>query len=553
MSEHEDVEMSAGQDVAGPSGIRRGEKRNIRIVDADSEETEITTAKKPRIQLDNELKVKCLKFISRAFLDLVKEIKDSDEARRDLSFGIQVGNILSSVHNILRQGIKGQFSTLQSKAVSKGFTILSGGTYSITLETAKRIVIEAAKRYGLEYNARATSGNNNWLGTVGPYLNFCCAFGMRMKELRTGHSMMPLKKSDSQTTAANVAQYGLEGCHHILLEGISFPPEKRSSMTQSLGPMTALLCYIRSETKYAEKWKIAAKRALAHIPFIDDILGAIHGQKANDIRTLVKVIADILRIITPRQQQRATFPFNFLALYVNNLMEKDPTKIWTNLNGTQLSRGDEGIGGIDFSGIGAVKLYQATFKAFEWTLNGKFDSHQAGQIVFHSVFGTYKEDLGILSEITDYRSPWATRENMGSSFQKQNTEGRQIKYTKIGLRYWAKLAGASQTGLLAANYSQDSSLPVFSGSRRISFPTDFFEHMRRSSAPSTQGKSITQLTSSLLDVLYGLMDNITKEGSTVEMGTTKWFDVASLTNLGFTEATDFVAIGSNRFFLGRDN
>lgn len=49
---------------------------------------------------------------------------------------------------------------------------------------------------------------------------------------------------------------------------------------------------------------VAAKRALAHVPFIDDILDVIYGKPASDIRALMKEIGDILLVVTSRQAHR---------------------------------------------------------------------------------------------------------------------------------------------------------------------------------------------------------------------------------------------------------
>lgn len=102
-----------------------------------------------------------------------------------------------------------------------------------------------------------------------------------------------------------VEKYGLDGSFHNLLEGCTFPPDKESSLAQSLGPMTTLLTYVRSPSMYAEKWKQSAKRAFAHKPFIDDIVNLIPGKSALELRGLIKVMGMITKITTARNQNRA--------------------------------------------------------------------------------------------------------------------------------------------------------------------------------------------------------------------------------------------------------
>lgn len=104
-----------------------------------------------------------------------------------------------------------------------------------------------------------------------------------MKELRLGHGQIPIAKESGKSKAVPTSRYGLNGSHHILLDGCTFPPERRSAMAQSLGPMTAFLLHVRTEEKYRAKWTAASKRAMAHIPHIDDILEAVKGKPASEI------------------------------------------------------------------------------------------------------------------------------------------------------------------------------------------------------------------------------------------------------------------------------
>lgn len=53
---------------------------------------------------------------------------------------------------------------------------------------------------------------------MGPYIDFFCGFGLRLKELRIGHDKMPVTRADGVTTEFPVRKYGLTGAHHVLLE-----------------------------------------------------------------------------------------------------------------------------------------------------------------------------------------------------------------------------------------------------------------------------------------------------------------------------------------------
>ncbi|KAG5870170.1 hypothetical protein JTB14_032462 [Gonioctena quinquepunctata] len=112
---------------------------------------------------------------------------------------------------------------------------------------------------------------DNWYGTAAPYIDSFVGNGLRMNELRLGHNTMPIIKEGDKSKVFPVGKYGLNGSHHVLLEGYTFPPEKRGSMVQSLGPMTSFLLHVRKGEKYRRKWTNAATRTMAHIPIIDEI------------------------------------------------------------------------------------------------------------------------------------------------------------------------------------------------------------------------------------------------------------------------------------------
>lgn len=196
----------------------------------------------------------------------------------------------------------------------KMYTITSmGKTYTISVSDATKIIEEAAKDAELEFKRYNMTDKENWYGTAAPYIDFFLGNGLRITELRIGHTNMPISKQNDQTKCFPVEKYGFNGSHHVLLEGSTFPPEKRCSMAQSVGPGTAMLLHIRTDAKYGKKWTDAAKRALSHIPMIDEILDMVQGRKASEIRGLLGTLNDILLITTGRQANRMFFPINFLV------------------------------------------------------------------------------------------------------------------------------------------------------------------------------------------------------------------------------------------------
>ncbi|CAK9833187.1 hypothetical protein ANTRET_LOCUS9910 [Anthophora retusa] len=200
------------------------------VVDANNPEKVVPDTKKPQVPQEVEKKSK------------------------DLGLGDQVHNVLFTAYNVLRQHHNQTAGNLITKLSQTDYKVsFRGREYTKGRDAIHQVVFETAQEQGVPFAHYTQSSPQNWYGIAGPLLNFLSGFGMRRKELRLGHHQMPLVKRGNQERVVNVTQYGIYGCHHILCEGISFPPEKRASMPQSLGPLTIPLCYLRSERQYSAK------------------------------------------------------------------------------------------------------------------------------------------------------------------------------------------------------------------------------------------------------------------------------------------------------------
>lgn len=87
--------------------------------------------------------------------------------------------------------------------------------------------------------------------------------------------------------------------------------------------MTALLCHVRSEEKYRQKWTDAAKRSMMQIPLIDEVLEVTKNKIATEISTLIRLLADITLITGARQAHRFTFPMNMFVKLYNDYKKKN--------------------------------------------------------------------------------------------------------------------------------------------------------------------------------------------------------------------------------------
>lgn len=96
---------------------------------------------------------------------------------------------------------------------------------------------------------------------MGPYIAMMGTWGHRIQELRVGHMRMPAgKKPDGTVKAIMLEKYSLDPSHSILLEGVTYPPERHSSMAMSLGPITQMIQMVTTDRKYRGKWEAAVKK-----------------------------------------------------------------------------------------------------------------------------------------------------------------------------------------------------------------------------------------------------------------------------------------------------
>lgn len=204
--------------------------------------------------LDNDKKVKCLKSLASTYPKIINTLAgimypvktppdpsatkvEIAKLKTEVILASQITSIIFTAHNVNRQKVKGTNTNMQTKAGTTDYNIHFMGTdYSVPRTEINRIWLEETKKEGLEYKNFPMDNDENWYGTMGPYLDMFAAFKLRMDELRLGHGTMPITKKDGTHTSFQVSKYGLTGAHHILLEGSSFPPERRSSIVQSLGP-----------------------------------------------------------------------------------------------------------------------------------------------------------------------------------------------------------------------------------------------------------------------------------------------------------------------------
>lgn len=245
------------------------------LVDYDTPTNEVQDTKRQRVVLDVAQKSKCIKALSAAFYFFVTK---KGLPTNNLHVSAQIANVIKTAFNTKRQSLNGSGSLSTHK--DKDLTVMhNGNEVHYNREVAIKDLEEILQWFGLKMEKPKADQKNHWWGTFLPYLSYCCAWSFRLKELRTGHGRFVISKKDQKETEVRVSDFGLKTRHHVLLEGVTFPPEGRASMAQSVGPMTTLIS-LAGENKrsiYGKKHKDAAMRAFAHIPNCSAIVEALEG------------------------------------------------------------------------------------------------------------------------------------------------------------------------------------------------------------------------------------------------------------------------------------
>lgn len=512
---------------------KKATKRTVeKIIDPDSGK-DAPDPKRSNVPLDKAIKTLCLKSTLEMFSWLVGEAKKRI-ADDDCVYNLNVSNALVSIifttHNILRQRQNNNTPTnMQTKSATTDFAVsFKGKTYTIGRAPAERSWRDILANNCLDYKVDKDSAKN-WVGTMGPYLNMLGCWGLRLQELRVGHTKMPVARDGDKMSVVPIEKYGLSPAHAVYLEGITYPPERRASMSMSLGALTTVLCMLRTKGKYRNKWENAVKKTLSHIPAITDFISLTETNSAAEyVKPALALLGDILLVTTSRQSQRGCIPVCMLH-HLYSTMDGDDKAIF--------------LDNFDLSGKGlfySYKLLQKSQQKFNLEMDGT--EEQAAQIVFHTIFETFKEDLGVLKSITSVGS-WSSRQELGKAFTKSKEDVRS--FTLPSLKYYSKLCSANQSEFHTSNVGQVASVPCFSGTRKVTFGEDFYEHMRRDKSHTQTAKTMTNIVHIWSNYVTEILTRVQKYG-TSKYGTKSWYSMASL-EIQKEGEEEQIAVGAQTF------
>lgn len=406
-------------DVAAPVVTRR-------IVNADNVNEYIEDTKRNQYTPNKALTKSVLQGLIHCHIQLGLGFVN-DPPILNISFANQITSHLMTVHNVLRQDSNAnKIGKLAEKVPANLVVNIDGQAHTLNSTDAIKLVEVLMSLYELKYQY-VGANPPEWYGVAAPFLTFMSAFNNRMNEVRTGCDTMPISKSATETKAIKVSQYGLSPAHHCLLDGISFPPHKHSSLAQFIGPMTQLIMVHRSQStpSYAGRWKKAALRSIGHLPKAEEIVNKIKTSTREEVSGLLELVADILLVTGSRAACKAYFPFSIfyaglIATQISQLKARE-----TDGDGRITFHKIEidGVENYDHSGKGAFSLWTKAAKMGTFSMNIKTSDKKATEVIFHSVWGTDWEDLNTLEFATSHK--FHTRRELGDAFKEKGAQAEK--------------------------------------------------------------------------------------------------------------------------------
>ena len=201
------------------------------IVNPDNINEVLPDVRRNQYTVNNQLKGTVLTALIHVHIQFAK-LFDVMEELYNITAMAQITSHIATLHTALRQTTNPRSGGAVDSKISDELSIHWGATTKTASTAALRTrMIDVFTAYELNYSAE-NFGPNHWYGMISPFLTFMTAFPLRMNEVRTGCDQFTVGKSNNRIQTVRVNQYGLDGKHHLLLDGITYPPVKKSAMVQ---------------------------------------------------------------------------------------------------------------------------------------------------------------------------------------------------------------------------------------------------------------------------------------------------------------------------------
>lgn len=195
------------------------------------------------------------------------------------------------------------------------------------LRRTKNSSHDSAKRYG-EYEVKgkdkATFVTSELVkdfkdpfdaGVVTPIINMVTSFKLQMDEVRMGVTRFAVntkgmkrdKNGKKKDDMRGLADYGLSSHHIPLLEGITFPPERRTGLARGMGPLALAISAIH-ETTFKDKQLNALYESIQMLPMANAIRDVLSTSNRDGHQSLLQALGDVLLLTGARTTHRLSIP-----------------------------------------------------------------------------------------------------------------------------------------------------------------------------------------------------------------------------------------------------
>lgn len=174
------------------------------------------------------------------------------------------------------------------------------------------------------------------------------------------------------------------------------------------------------------------------------------------------------------------------------------------------------------------------------------DDVAAAQVVYHSIFGTHNEDLGVLQETTNVATNWLLRSQIADKFRAQ---GKMTVSFKLPEQvFYSKMVQANMTGLLTESSFQIARKQVFAGKRTALYIEAVYKHMSQDKTLNVQRGMTLPALATFRALKTELM---TKKDDHPIHGTVEWRRIAGLTPVSHGEEVNLIIRETGRYFCGQ--
>lgn len=364
-----------------------------------------------------------------------------------------------------------------------------------------------------------------WVGTMSSLLTLMTAFSRRLNETRVPPTKFDakVKKSSKEKAETPISQFGLDKSSAPYLEGLTYAPHMKSSMINSLGPLTITIGLALSfDPTYGKKWRQAFKNCWGMLDFVDELIEEIEGNSTQSSQVISK-LATLCLFGVPRAGNKAYIPFVALAAA---MMEDNAAVVtWIvdpSLTSAKTINVSDAVKNIDSSGHGMWHAYNLSLTNKLTMRGNQGTGKELGQLYMHAFLGTHKDDLSLLEWMTG-KEDFLTRSEIGSTLQGPAGEKMNVEITRYPVSKICKLSSSSGTSLMSGGEGQIQRMSVLSGkcTQDISQESKILNCLKEATTSMAYRSKIT-VSDKLTAVVDKLARKIAKAGK-LEWGSTSFF------------------------------